>query len=78
MDLSSEVDVTLKQKEAPLDLSKCVICQKTKDKNEEKKLTSTEKERKASVKSSEVLQDDLFKNLDKDQTKYHVKTCYSR
>ena len=69
MDLSSEGDVTLKQKETPLDLLKCIICQKVKDKNEDKKLTSTEKGRRALIKSSEVLQDDLFNNLDEDQTK---------
>ena len=80
MDLSSERerDVTLKRKETPLDLSKCVICQKVKDKNVENKLSSTEKGKKSLIKSSEFLQDDLSKNLDEDQTKYHVNTCYSR
>ena len=78
MDLSSEGDVTLKRKETPLDLSKCVICQKVKDKNVEKKSTSAEKGRKSLIKSSEFLQDDLFKDLDEDQIKYHVNTCYSR
>ena len=78
MDLSSEGDVTLKQKERPLDLSKCVVCQKVKHKNGDKKLTSKENGRKALIESLEVLQDDLFINLNEDQINYHVNTCYSR
>ena len=41
MDLNLEGDVTLKQKERPLILSKCVNCQKVKGKNGDKKLIST-------------------------------------
>ena len=78
MDLSPGGDVILRQKETPLDLSKCVICQKFKDKNGDKKLTSTEKGRNTLIESSEVLQDELSKNLDEDQIKYHVNNCYSR
>ena len=78
MDPSSPGDVTLKQKQTSLDMSRCVICQKVKDKNGDKKLTSTEKGRKALIESSKVLQDDLFKKVEENQIKYHVNTCYSR
>ena len=78
MDSSSGGDVTIKQNQSSLDLSKCVICQNVKDKNGDKKLTSTDNGRKALIESSIILQDDLFKNVEVDLIKYHVNTCYSR
>ena len=58
MDKSLAGDVTIKQHKISLDLSKCVVCQKVKEKNGDKQLTSTEKGRKALIESSEILQDD--------------------
>ena len=64
MDFASEGDVTLKQKETPLDLSKCVICWKVKEKNGGKKLVSTENGKKSLIECLKVPLEGFSKNLD--------------
>ena len=64
-----------------LDLNKCVICKKVKDSSGNKKLTSTDKGRTTLIECSNVLNDDLFTDLQINelcQIKYHVSTCYGR
>ena len=68
--------ITRKQKR---DVKKCIICQNSKDKNKNTKLTSTEEGRKVIIAASNSLKDDLLHGLnDEDLTniQYHVNTCY--
>ena len=64
-------------KEIDIDIQKCIICQKVKDRNGEKKLTSTENGREMIRNSSEILKDNLLHSLNTEclsKIKYHVHT----
>ena len=60
-------------------LELCIICQRTKDKNGSKKLTSAEKGRETVIKTSEKLDDGKIAGIepcDLVNIQYHVDTCY--
>ena len=62
------------------DLKKCIICQNSKDKKGESKLTCAEAGRNVITEASKSLKDDLLHGMrDADITniKYHVNTCYA-
>ena len=62
-----------------LKLEKCILCQRVKDNQSDKKLTSIENGMKMSVECSKVLNDGLLSKIeDEAQIKYHVNTCYPK
>ena len=66
-------------KQCKLKLDKCVLCQNVKDKQGNKKLTSTENGRKTLIECSKILKDGLFCGIqDEKNIKYHVNTCYPK
>ena len=76
MDDSLQIVVETKTK---ICIDKCIICQKTKDNNRNKELTSTANGRTTIIECSTFLQDNLLEGVEElDQIKYHVNTCYSR
>ena len=67
-------------KEKKKDLKKCIICQNSKDKKGDSKLTSTEAVKNVITEASKSLKDDLLHGLrDADITniKYLVNICYA-
>ena len=64
-----------------IDLKKCIICQKVKDNQGSRKLTSTENGRNNLFRCSEILNDKKFNDIEdaeKHTVQYHVNTCYQR
>ena len=61
-------------------LKKCSICQNSKDKKGDSKLTSTKAERNVITEASKYFKDNLLHELrdaDIPNIKYHVNTCYA-
>ena len=76
----SSEPLPLISKENKKDLKKCIICQNSKAKEGDSKLTSTETGRNVITEASKSLIDDLLHGLrDADiiNIKYHVNTCYA-
>ena len=62
------------------DVNLCIICQHKTGSQGNTKLTSTEEGRKVLIQTSQLLQDEIIKNLpesDLNSIKYHVKPCFS-
>ena len=62
-----------------IDLKKCIVSQKVKDNQANRKLTSTENGRNNLFRCSKILNDKKFNNIkDAEKHRYHVNTCYQR
>ena len=76
----SGLPLPLISKEEKKDPKKCIICQNSKDRKRDSKLTSTEAARNVINEASKSLKDDLLNvlsNVDITNIKYHINTCYA-
>ena len=72
--------IPLIQKKKKRNTNLCIIVQKSKDRNKDKKLTSTSEGRNVIIEKIKILKDDLLIDLSKNEhlcIKYHLRTCYA-